>query len=181
MSLLSHSKELGTTLKAVIIRLGKTQIKVSEAARIPKNRMTELVNGKGTPPKPEEIQRICVALDNYRQIGYQFCSNECELGKYLGYQYGDIGAGNTGLSVISSLFGLEQMLPELAKMLCNNTVSPDMMARLSQIKLSIMALEVMYSDGTLKASSAEMALLTEYIQKEKTAPTRKAANKKSTI
>ncbi|CQR71355.1 hypothetical protein SOV_17140 [Sporomusa ovata DSM 2662] len=161
---------MGTTLKPVIIRLNKTQLEVSKVAKIPKNRMTELVNQKGTPPKPEEIQRLCVALDDYRQLGYQYCSNECKLGRYLGYQYGEIEPGTTGLSIISNLFGLEQMLGELARMLCNNTVTSEMMARLSQIKLSIMALEIMYSEGTLKAGGTDMVFLTEYIQKEKNRP-----------
>jgi len=157
---------VGATLKLLIIQHQMTQLTVSEAAKIPKNRMTELVNGRGTPAKPEEIERLCAVLGNSRQLGYRYCSAECKLGKYLGYQYSKMNPDNTALSIISNLFGLEQLLGELARMLCNNTVTPEMMTRLSQIKLSIMALEAMYNDGTLQPSSADIVLLTDYLQKE---------------
>lgn len=162
-----------------LTRYGIPQVRVSEEANIPKNRMCDICNDREIP-RPDEIKRILMALAkllgkkyNCRKLGYKYCSNVCELGVYLGYRFDEMDAKSAGLNIISNLFGINTMLPELAHQLSNNKLTPEMMDRLNLIKLSIMALEVQFTADKVLVGSKDVIELDKYL-KEKGNPFRVA-------
>ena len=165
-----------------LTRYGIPQIRVSEEANIPKNRMTELCNDRETP-RPDEIKRIQIAMSkllgkkyNCRKMGYKYCSNVCELGVYLGYRFDEMDSKTAGLNIIGNLFGIDTLLPELARQLSNNQLTPEMMARLNLIKLSIMALEVQFTEDKVLVSSKDVIELDKYLKEKGNSSAKRAAN-----
>jgi hypothetical protein len=160
-------------IKMELARYQIPQIRVIEEANIPKNRMSDLANDKDAP-RPDEIKRIAEALGNIvgrkynkRRLGYRYCSGVCELGTYPGYRFDEIDLKTAGLNIISNLFGIETILPHLASQLSTNSLTPEIMARLNMIKLSILALEVQYSEGSVKVGSRDAAVINQYLDKKK--------------
>lgn len=164
-------------LKLVIQRSGKTQNQVQTEANIPKNRMTALVNER-VMPRPDEITALDKSLKQNRRLVLSYCSSICPAGQYAGYKFTDMDSKEAAIMLISNLFELDKLIPDLASMLSKGQITPEMLAKLSQLRLSIMTLEVQLQHASA-CCSTEIAELQEYLtQKEKaTAPT--AANEKT--
>lgn len=163
-------------LKLVIQRSGKTQHQVQMEAHIPKNRMTDLANDR-VVPRPEEITALDKALNQNRRMVLSYCSSVCPAGKYAGYNFTDMSAHEAAIMLISNLSMLDKLIPELAGMLARGKVSPEMLAKLSQLRLSIMTLEVQLQNSPA-CCSAELAELQEFLEQKEKATARTAANEK---
>jgi len=163
--ILSHVKKVMTILKLLIERLGKTQIWLAEETHIHKNRISDLVNGRDYP-KPDEIVAIDKALKQNRRLVHEYCSDNCPAGKYAGYRFSDMDMQTAGIRLISNLATMDRLVPEIAEMLCEGRLTPEMLSKLSQLRLAIMALEVRF--GTVgKASSKDIICLKEFVEKRK--------------
>lgn len=164
-------------LKVVIQRSGKSQHQVRMEANIPKNRMTDLVNDR-VIPKPEEVAALDKSLKQNRRMVLNYCSAVCEAGKYAGYNFTDMDTHEAAIMLISNLSMLDKLIPELAGMLARGQVSPEMLAKLSQLRLSIMTLEVQLQNSPA-CCSAELAELQEFLEQKEKATARTAANEKT--
>lgn len=173
MNLLLPRREVKAILKLLIQRSEMSQNQVGIEAHIPKNRMTELVNDR-IDPRPDEIAALDKVLKQNRRLVLNYCSSVCPAGKYAGYQFTDMDAPTAGMRLISTLFALQNMIPVIADMLADGKVTPEVLAKLSQLRLSIMALEVHLSQEQLSYSSSDIEALLK-IGHKKMPPT-EAAN-----
>lgn len=161
-------KGVKTIIKMVLFRANKTQNWLSERTKIPKNKISDLVHGKAVP-RPDEITLIDRELDQSGKLVRSYCSDVCPAGKYAGYRFSDSDMKSAEIRLISGLTVMDKHLPELADMLCKGKLSQEILARLSQIKLSIMALEVKYANGVGKASSKDITVLQEFAEQKRKA------------
>jgi hypothetical protein len=143
-------------------------------ANIPKNRMTDLVNDR-VIPKPEEVTALDKSLKQNRRMVLNYCSSVCEAGKYAGYNFTEMDSHEAAIMLISNLSMLDKLIPELAGMLARGKVSPEMLAKLSQLRLAIMTLEVQLQNSPA-CCSAELAELQEFLKQKEKATARTAAN-----
>lgn len=174
MNLLSHGKVVSAILKVLLERLEKSQNQVRFETGIPKHRLSDLVNDRKNP-EPDEITVLDKALKQNRRLVLNYCSSICPAGKYAGYQFTDMDANAAGMRLISTLFTLQDMIPKIADMLTDGKVTPDILAKLSQLRLSIMALEVhLASEEKLSCCSADIEALLKIGHKKM--PPEEAAN-----
>jgi len=143
-----------------------TQTQVIDDTKIPKNRMTDIVNDR-VVPKPDEIVLLDKALNQNRRLVYQYCSTTCPAGKYAGFQFSEMDMQTAGMKLISALTVLDKLIPELADMICEGRLSNGVVAKLSQLRLSIMAIEVQLSRD--RASCSDITNIREFsiLKKEK--------------
>jgi hypothetical protein len=104
-------------------------------------------------PLPGEIKLLDQCYQAGGMLVLRYCGTRCPDGQYAGLQFEDISPQSAGIKLITSLAGIEKILPEIADIVCevcDGVYKPENQERyrnicrlLSQLRRYIMSIEVL--------------------------------------
>lgn len=134
------------------------------------------IEGERELPLPGEVKLLDQAYGCNRLLVLRYCGTCCPEGRYAGLQFENISIQSAGLQIISLLADAEKLLPELAEIICEGTIRPEVRSRyseicgkLSQLRRCIMALEVQMVKEKLPKQREALQNIREFALKRKNA------------
>ncbi|EAX47537.1 hypothetical protein TcarDRAFT_1272 [Thermosinus carboxydivorans Nor1] len=104
-------------------------------------------------PLPGEVSLLDKTYGANRMLVLRYCGGRCPDGQYAGLQFENVSPQTVGIKLISSLAGIEKLLPEIANIVCeacdgiyrpeNRDKYVSICQLLSQLRRYIMAIEVL--------------------------------------
>jgi len=129
-----------------------------------RSKLSDFENGYDDP-KPGEIVMLDKALNENRRLVLKYCTNTCVVGQYAGYQFDELDMDKAGIAFIDALNDITRVLPRYTKMFRDGNLTPHALAKMRQLRLIIMALEVQSTSAVASCTKRKNRPIRERLRK----------------
>lgn len=152
LTILLHTLEVVTIFKTARKMARLSQGEAHFKSGISLKRLQRIESG-AEYPLPGEIKLLDKCYGAGGMLVLRYCGTCCPDGKYAGLQFENISPQSAGIKLITSLTGIEALMPDIADVvceICDGVLSPNnrekrnqICLQLSQLRRYIMAIEVL--------------------------------------
>lgn len=145
-------KEVRAIFRAARKKAGISQIEASFRSGVPLKRLQKIEDSSNWV-LPGDVRQLDKAYNANRLLVMRYCGTCCPEGVYAGMRFEEISPQSAGIRLITSLTGVEKLLPSVVEVICEicdrvcdpdgNEKRAEVCAQLSQLRRHIMAIEAL--------------------------------------